>query len=124
MNCSICNSQWCQCQMRMANQQAAQGLAGQYSIMIGQGGNRINLSDDPDYQMFKKYAHLSDQEMMEVFLTEQRENMKLAEEGAAMLIQKAKDRNQAAKEQFWEWCKKYQRNMTEEKFNTYFKVFL
>ena len=129
MSCLQCGTQLCQClnqgYLRQA-QQSAQGL--NYQAMQQASINqslRVQMSDhDPDYQLFKKYAHLTEQEMMEVFLGEQKEMVRQAEEGAKMLVQKAKDRNEEAKKAFWQWCSKFRRHMTEERFNTYFKMFL
>lgn len=127
--CGIClQSQQNYSQQNMANQsqlQNAQALNQQYQGMAVQSmqGNMIlgqlgaSFPRDEDYDMFRKYAHLEDGELIRLFYDEQLTSFKVAEELARQIVANAETKKLESEKKFFAWCAKYKRHLTKERID-------
>ncbi len=124
--CSVC-MQGIQ-QQNMAQQAQLNPTAyysiGQSAILSQQMARQAPFPFDEDYELFKRYAHLTDGELLNKYAEEQTAaKQEMEKEILQMQQQYEKERNQH-KDTFWNWCKKYRQNLTEERFEKSLKAFL
>lgn len=103
-------------QNAIAAQQAQyyKGLSNQPIYSLGPSWN-MGAQSDQEYQMFQKYAHLEDGELIRLFLSENQDIIKVAEETAARMIEQAKAAQKEHDNKFWTWCAKFRKQLTPER---------
>lgn len=133
MSCQIHNVSVGACSQCMANVQASYGLQAQnmiqYQNQYGLGGagtpvHTLRLHEYEEYQMFKKYAHLSAQEKIDTFLAERGEFKITFEQQIRDLKSTHEADLNKHSDAFWTWCEKYCKELTKEKFGKYLKAFI
>lgn len=99
-------------------------LGGQYATLGYAPGNTIITSSEYDeFLLFKKYAYLTDAELMETYLNEHKDILAEAESRAKIILDIAAQEQEIHKKIFSEWCSKYRKNITVERINN-LKAFL
>lgn len=135
MSCVNCGTGLCGCgimynaqQNRMAQAQLNQGAAGinyqmaQQAQLNNQWG--IPIVDMHDYAMFKKYAHLTEQEIVDVYLAERTTMEDQIKSMIDALNHKLESQLETQEKEFWVWMAKYRRNLTKERLEKYFLALL
>lgn len=91
-----------------------------------QGGILLGQADysDLEYNMFKKYAHLEDGELLRLFLEENKKIDTQAQAEANAILSKAEQDKEHHMEIFWQWCAKYKKHLTKERLEEKLKAFL
>lgn len=112
-------------QQYQAHQQVVQGLQQQYqaTVPFGATGSGSSASFDIDYQMFLKYAELSDGELMNRFYDEElvyKENLERQIEFLKSQTEKYIANHRIA---FLNWVARYRKQITEDRLNN-LKAFL
>jgi hypothetical protein len=110
-------------QNQMYQGMAQQGLLGQAQSLNAQMQMRTNM-EDPDYDMFLKYAQLEDGDMIRMFLKENKSIVDDAEAAASRMIENAKAAQEKHESRFYEWCAKFKRHITKDRVINKLKAFL
>lgn len=118
--CAACTGQAMICQSGLNNLNNYPTLAQQIGHAqqgIGPGFIPFPSQEAKDFELFKKYAHLTDAELMETYLDEEKAIKDTKENMIQMAINHAEIISNVHKEQFSEWCAKYRKNITIERIN-------
>lgn len=80
--------------------------------------------DMQDYFMFKKYAHLTEQEVVDVYLAERVQIEEAANNVIQAIEEKTKIQLDTQEKEFWTWMSTYRRSLTKERLEKYFLALL
>ena len=115
--CAACTGQAMICQSGLNNYPTLAQQIGHAQQGIGPGFIPFPSQEAKDFELFKKYAHLTDAELMETYLDEEKAIKDTKENMIQMAINHAEIISNVHKEQFSEWCAKYRKNITIERIN-------
>ncbi len=134
MSCVNCGTGICGCgianRANWNNQMAANQIQGRVQSQMGlcqlaqaQMGIHPFPPYDPDYEMFKKCAHMTDQEFTENYLDELKGIDNNLYDAIEALKKQAELKKGRLEQETWDWCAKYRKHMTKERLEK-LKTFL